>query len=100
MAGNLTCEEALSSIRVLFPALKLKYGVKRIGIFGSCARNECGPDSDIDIVIEMEKPDLFNLVHIREDIKNTLHRNIDLVRYRHNMNPFLKNRIDRDARYA
>jgi len=35
------------------------YGVKRIGVFGSFARNEADETSDVDIVVEMTEPDLF-----------------------------------------
>ena len=35
------------------------YGIKRIGIFGSYAKGIGGSESDIDVVIELEKPDLF-----------------------------------------
>ena len=36
--------------------LEEKYAVKEIGIFGSCARGEQDETSDIDILIELEKP--------------------------------------------
>ena len=39
--------------------LAQRYGVTRLGIFGSAARGEAHDTSDVDIVIEMEKPDLF-----------------------------------------
>ncbi len=38
---------------------EIQYGVTRIGIFGSVARNEVNSDSDVDIVVEMKDPDLF-----------------------------------------
>lgn len=36
-----------------------RFGIKRIGLFGSYARDEGREESDIDIVVELEKPDLF-----------------------------------------
>jgi len=42
----------------------LKYGVTKIGIFGSLARDQAGHDSDIDIVVEMY-PDLFRRVCLK-----------------------------------
>ena len=35
------------------------YGITKIGIFGSVARNEQTEDSDVDVCVEMKKPDLF-----------------------------------------
>ena len=76
------------------------YGVTKIGVFGSAARNELRPDSDIDVVVEMREPDLFYLVHIKETLEKDFNRPVDIVRYRNSMNHYLKARIDREARYA
>jgi predicted nucleotidyltransferase len=38
---------------------RVKYGIKRIGLFGSTARGTTTDGSDIDIVVELEKQDLF-----------------------------------------
>ena len=37
-----------------------KYGIERIGIFGSVACGKHHPESDVDICVEMKKPDLFS----------------------------------------
>ncbi len=77
-----------------------KYGVTAIGIFGSVARDEAGEDSDIDIVVKMNKPDLFYLVHIKEELQDVCRSKVDIVRYREKMNPYLKKRIDSEAVYV
>jgi len=77
-----------------------KYGVSAIGIFGSMARDSAREDSDVDVVVKMEKPDLFYLVHIKEELEETCRKKVDIVHYREKMNPFLKECIDRDAVYA
>ena len=84
----------------LKPILKHKYGVSRLGIFGSFARDEATESSDVDVVLEMEQPNLFTMVHIKEEIEKTLDKPVDLVRYRERMNPYLKCRIDREAIYV
>ncbi len=76
------------------------YGINTLGIFGSIARDEIGAESDIDIIIETETPDLFILVHIKEELEKILHQRVDIVRKRENMNPFLKKRIERDVIYV
>jgi predicted nucleotidyltransferase len=61
---------------------KLKeFGVKKIGIFGSCARDEIGEKSDVDIVVEFEKErggfkDFAGLV---EFLENLFKREIDIL---------------------
>jgi len=49
-------DEIITRIRQQYPYLEKKYGVKRIGLFGSVVRREEGPESDVDIVVEFSKP--------------------------------------------
>ena len=76
-----------------------RYGIKKIGIFGSVGLESTGPTSDIDVVIELEKPDIFCLIGIKQDLEVLLNSHVDIVRYRKNMNKYLKQRIDNDAVY-
>jgi len=82
------------------PELQKSYGVKRIGLFGSYARGYANRDSDIDIVVELEKPDLFDMIGIKQYFEDSLGTHVDIVRLRKRMNPALKTRIDRDAIYV
>ncbi len=58
-----------------------KFGVKRIGIFGSAARDELREDSDIDIVVEFEKgkATFENFGGIVEFLEKLFNREIDLL---------------------
>lgn len=78
---------------------KQDYRILRIGIFGSAARGELNEQSDVDVVVEMAHPDLFALVRIKQDLDALLHHPVDVIRYRKNMNTFLKARIDQEAVY-
>jgi predicted nucleotidyltransferase len=77
-----------------------KYGIKKIGIFGSAALNLASPTSDIDVVVELEKPDIFCLIGIKQDLEALLKMHVDIVRYRKNMNKYLKQTIDNNAVYV
>ncbi len=77
-----------------------KFGVSRIGLFGSYAREDQTEKSDIDIVIEMKNPDLFLLVAVKNYLQELLNSEVDIVRYRERMNEGLKRRINRDAIYV
>ncbi len=77
-----------------------RYGIKKIGIFGSVALNATGPANDIDVVVELEKPDMFCLIGIKQDLEALLNMPVDIVRYRKSMNKYLKQRIDNDAVYV
>lgn len=76
------------------------YQIQQIGLFGSVAKDLNHKNSDIDIVIKTNKADLFAMVHIKEYLENIFHTKVDIVRYRDNMNPFLKKEIDEYSIYV
>ena len=92
-------DKAIQLLRQELPTLQQQFEVEKIGIFGSVARNEASENSDIDIVVRMP-PKPFHLVHLKERLESLLQSSVDLVRYRPQMNPFLKERIDKEAVYA
>ncbi len=77
-----------------------KYGINNLGLFGSYARNLADNKSDIDIMIETREPDMYQLVHIKEELETLFNKSVDIVRIRENMNPYLKKRIDKDGQYV
>ena len=79
---------------------KDRYSILKLGIFGSGARNTVGADSDVDVVVLLEKQDLFNLIGIKQDLEEQLSTPVDIISYREKMNRFLKRRIDAEAIYV
>jgi len=78
--------------RKILPILQ-RYGVKRVGLFGSRVRGEMREDSDIDILVEIEKDiSLLDFVGIKLEIEEALGRKIDLVEY-NTIKPLLRERI-------
>jgi len=77
-----------------------KYHIKKLGIFGSVVKNRMKEESDIDIVVNLTKQDLFELIGIKQDLEERLKYPIDIVSYRETMNSFLKKRIDEEAVYV
>ncbi|NMG83473.1 MAG: nucleotidyltransferase [Methanosarcinales archaeon] len=92
-------EGALKVLREHKREFEERYGVTRLGIFGSVARDEATYESDVDVVVEMA-PDLFGRVSLKEELETILGAKVDLVRYWRRMNHYLKNRIDREAHYV
>lgn len=65
-----------------------QYGPERIGIFGSYARDEDNPESDIDILVRFKKTiSLFDLVRIHRELSDVTGRKIDIL-----TEPSLKNK--------
>lgn len=79
---------------------QVEYGIRRLGVFGSVARDCITDSSDVDVVVELERPDLFVLVGIKQDLEELLARSVDIVHYRDRMNAFLKARIQQEAVYV
>jgi hypothetical protein len=96
----LSRETILNILKQQKPILKEKYGVTRLGLFGSAARNQTNLESDLDVVMEIERPNLFVAVNIKEELEYALGLPVDLVRYREHMNPHLKRRLEREAIYV
>ena len=76
------------------------YGITKIGVFGSVARDEAKDSSDVDVVVELEKPNLFTLSSIRLELEDKLKNRVDVVRLRDKMNQFLKSQITKEAIYV
>ena len=93
-------KEIILSLRRFKERNQNKYRIIRIGIFGSAARDTMNEQSDIDVVVELEKQDLFNIIGIKQDLEEQLQQAVDIVSYRKNMNEFLKRRIDSEAAYV
>ncbi|MGI9558431.1 MAG: nucleotidyltransferase family protein [Thermodesulfobacteriota bacterium] len=72
-----------------------KYGILEMGIFGSVARGEEKPGSDVDIVITMKEPDLYAMIGIQIELEEHLNMSVDVVSSG-TRNPYLKKRIERD----
>ncbi len=89
----------LNYLKEHFQEFKDKYSVEHIGLFGSYARDEATENSDIDIFVTM-KPTLSNYVGIKEDLENAFKKEVDIVRMRAKMNPYLQKRIIKDGIYA
>ena len=93
-------EMILQSLRRYKSLLENKYGVSKLGIFGSVARGDIKETSDVDVVIEIRNADPFVLLDIKEELTKLLGCKVDLIRLRENMNSFLKKRIEKEVIYV
>lgn len=59
--------------------IKARFAVKRIGLFGSYARGEQKASSDIDILVEFEKPTFRNFMDLSFYLEDLFGREVDLV---------------------
>ena len=78
MAASL--ERFRSLLREKLPALKADYRVESLGIFGSFLHGTERPDSDLDLLVSFtEKPSLFRLIDLENQLSDWLEVKVDLV---------------------
>lgn len=75
----LTKEYILSKLTELKPTLYKEYAVKEIGLFGSFSDNSFSEDSDIDLLVELEKPIGWKYFSLEIFLESVFNRKIDLV---------------------
>jgi len=74
-----------------------KYGLKKIGVFGSFARGE--EAHDIDIYLDIDSIELATILRFKQDLERISHKEIDLV-LKNYANPIILHRAKRDMRYV
>jgi predicted nucleotidyltransferase len=93
-------KEILDLLRRYKPTAQKKYGMTKLGVFGSVARGEHNTNSDVDVCYEGQAPSLLTLDMIQTELEQLLDCRVDLVRIRENMNNLLRQRIIKDGIYV
>ena len=75
----MTREKIIEILRKELPYLVSEYGVKRIGLFGSYAKGTPAEDSDIDILVEFEKPIGLKFMEFAEYLEGLLDTRVDIL---------------------
>ncbi len=75
----LTKKEIITILKNELPYLRDIFGVKRIGLFGSSAKGIQREDSDVDLVVEFEKPIGLKFVELSEHIEKVLGKKVDIL---------------------
>ena len=79
--------------------MQIAFLVRRIGLFGSFLRGERGEESDLDILVEMERPTFDHYMDLKFFLEEHLNRPVDLV-LADTVKPRLKPIIARKVAYA
>ena len=73
-------EDLIQSHKQEILAIARRYGARRVRVFGSVARGEARPDSDIDFLVELEPGrSLFDLGGMLYELQNLLGVEVDVV---------------------
>ena len=93
----MSLRELLEERRTEILALAENHGAYNVRVFGSVARNEARPDSDIDFLVEF-KPGygLIERIALMQELGDLLGRNVDVVRER-SLRDQIRERVLKDA---
>lgn len=96
----LVLQDCIKRLTAFKAAFGEQFGITKLGIFGSVARQENTEDSDIDIVVEVERPTLSLMYELKEKLIELFCCNVDLVRFRPSLRPLFKSNILNDVVYV
>jgi predicted nucleotidyltransferase len=74
-------EDVISKLREAMPALRSQHGIAAVYLFGSAARGDEQPGSDVDLLVEFEpdaRPTLFTLAGVYGHLTDLLGRSVDV----------------------
>ena len=95
---NLSRDEVLAQLEKNREAIR-RYGVRRIGLFGSCARGEASPTSDLDFLVEFERKTFDGYMDLKDFLERQFDCRVDLV-LADTLKPRIRERILQETIYA
>lgn len=97
----MTRDEVIARLKEAEPALRAR-GIRHAAVFGSVARGEQRPDSDIDILVDFDpaaRLTIYDYVGIKEYVSELFGGGVDVVSHR-GLKPYIKPRVTAEAIYA
>jgi uncharacterized protein len=99
-SGPLTQEDLQTVLREFLDEQGKEFALVSLGYFGSYARQEAKPDSDVDIVFETLRPNLFATMRLHAALSDRFDRPVDLVCLHQYLSLNFRERIQREAIYV
>ena len=72
-------QDIMTLLKNSLPELHREFGVKTLGVFGSFARDEANDKSDLDVLVEFERPIGLRFVELTERLENIVSRTVDVL---------------------
>jgi len=96
----MTEQEILNILREEKPYLRKEFGLLSIGIFGSYVKGTQGPDSDVDLLVELTEPRFDFLAGLQLHLENKIGKPIELIRKRQGLSEKFLKRLEMHIHYA
>ena len=94
---NITSQRIIDTLKFHKDAL-IKYGVKRIGLFGSYVRGDQRKNSDIDFLVEFDKPVFENFMDLAFYLENLFGRKVELIT-NGNLSPYIQPYVEKEVKW-
>ena len=91
--------EVISKLQRIKPYLQREYAVKTVGLFGSFAAGDYTDNSDVDIMVDFERPVGVEFIDLSYLLEKELNRKVDLVSLKGIKDKYLKE-IEKDIVYV
>jgi len=89
--------EVLGDKREEILAIAAHHGASNVCVFGSVARGEARPDSDVDFLVNIEKGrNLLDRISLIQDLEDLLNRKVDVAESE-NLHRYIRDRVLREA---
>ena len=98
---NVSLSEIVNNLQGKKVILHERFGVTRIGVFGSIVRGDHTTSSDLDIIVEMEedKKNLHSFLELKRYLERETARCVDLG-FEHSLKPLIKETIKKQIVYV
>lgn len=94
-----TRQQCIDRLTEAAPYIRKEFGVSSLCLFGSVARGDNRPDSDIDVCVDMP-PKMQLVLGLKSFLEELFGISVDLIRRHPGLRPFFLSRIERDAIYV
>ena len=89
----------LTSRRTDILRIAARYGIENVRVFGSFARGKNRPDSDLDLLVDLEPGrSLLDIIAAKQDLEDLLKRRVDVVTER-SLSPYFRDSVTQEVVY-
>jgi Predicted nucleotidyltransferases len=97
--GTVVADPMLTSRRTDILRIAARYGIENVRVFGSFARGKNRPDSDLDLLVDLEPGrSLLDIIAAKQDLEDLLKRSVDVVTER-SLSPYFRDSVTQEVVY-
>jgi hypothetical protein len=96
---TVVADPMLTSRRTDILRIAARYGIENVRVFGSFARGKNRPDSDLDLLVDLEPGrSLLDIIAAKQDLEDLLKRRVDVVTER-SLSPYFRDSVTQEVVY-